>query len=602
MPVDKANEGTRMLHSIEPAGAPEGRIGEGAQLDPVAIITSLYSPAGRHEPALLDGHLMALVRLASGFQLREEGIVEHLRRIHSYVAIIAVEMGMTAPEADLVACASVLHDVGMVDVPERIVNKQGALTPEDQVLVRRHTDVGWTILEGSEVPLLDKAAVMARAHHEHFDGTGYPDGLAGDAIPVEARILGLADVLDALTTKRPFKQEYPFLVAKEIVKSLCGTHFDPRAVEAMEKRFGDIEQARRRTEGPGEPSRRGFRMSARDMDEGRIFSVAREGYFSCPYCKNLHPRSVDACPEYRVGLREIHKLSGMTLDGKYRLRSAIGVGGMGTVYEAEHVLIGRRLAVKFLDPMLAGDPAAIERFGNEARVFATVGHPNLVEVTDMGRTAEGIPYFVMELLEGVDLARLLHRHGRLPTTCAVTIAIEVLRTLEAVHASGVVHRDLKPENVFLARIDGRTVIKLLDFGISRLLAGARKNGRLTQQGVVFGTPQYMSPEQALGKDDVDQRSDLFTIGEILYEMLTGRCVFEGDNSLAILSAVVKQPIRPPSEIVADLPRDIEGIVMKALEKDPGDRWASASEFMRGLFEIASADPRFTGGKILDLPG
>jgi serine/threonine-protein kinase len=309
---------------------------------------------------------------------------------------------------------------------------------------------------------------------------------------------------------------------------------------------------------------------------------------------------VDVCPQAGIQLQDIHKLSGLVVDDRYRLRDALGVGGMGTVYEAVHMLIDRALAIKFLEPALARQRESLERFYNEARVFSTVGHPNLVEVTDMGITPEGLPYMVMEKLEGIDLARLMFTRKVLPTIAAVTLAIEVLRTLEAVHAKGIVHRDLKPENVFLSGDPGEETLKILDFGISRLIPRSGEDRRLTQKGIVFGTPQYMSPEQAWGRDEIDHRSDLFTVGEILYEMITGRPVFEGDNNLAVLSAVTRAEIASPRRIRPSIPEALDRIVMTALSKEPADRFADAGRFADALEELAREDERWAPGRILDL--
>ncbi len=585
MPIKKPHWGTKLLHGKVPEGTCDMRADVFSQV----------------EAEVEGGYMETLIHLAAGFQFREKGIVEHLRRVSSYVAILASELGLPDPEVNLFACASVLHDVGMVDVPDPIVNKEGALSVTAQNLVRRHTVLGWALLEGSGVPLLDQAAILARTHHEWFDGNGYPDSLTGEAIPLGARILALADVLDALTTERPFKEAYPFDVAREIVRSLSKVHFDPQVVDAMDRRSGDFEVWSKATTGVAKASLSGFRISARDLNDGKLFSITQGGYFSCPYCKNLHARSIDVCPDTGSYLREIHKLSGTTIDGKYRLKGALGVGGMGTVYEAEHLLIGRRLAIKLLDPTLACDPSAVERFSNEARVSSTVMHPNLVEVTDMGRTAGGIPYIAMEYLEGTDLSVLIERHERLKTITAITIVLEILRTLEAVHESGIVHRDLKPGNIFLARSGDHVQVKLLDFGISRLLQHAQRVGRLTQKGAVFGTPQYMAPEQALGQEEVDQRADIFTIGEILYEMLTGRVAFEGSNNLALLAAVINDEVEPPREIVEDMSPEMEAIILRALAKAPEDRYQNARQFMVPLVQIASLDPRFVDGVLLDLP-
>jgi serine/threonine protein kinase len=273
---------------------------------------------------------------------------------------------------------------------------------------------------------------------------------------------------------------------------------------------------------------------------------------------------------------------------------------MGTVYEAQHLLIDRRVAVKFLDADLARNPQNVERFHNEARVCSAVGHPNLAEVTDMGRTPEGVPYMVMELLDGCSLAQLMLEGRRFTPAAAVSLAIEVLRTLVAVHAKEIVHRDLKPGNLFLVGDLSDPRLKILDFGVSLLLSADERRKRVTQDGNAFGTPEYMSPEQAQGKLDVDQRSDLFTVGEILYEMITGRPVFDGPNSLVILSAVAECVVEPPGRFVGGLDPDLERALLRALAREPQDRFQSADEFLVPLLAFACRDARYRDGRMLDL--
>jgi hypothetical protein len=573
--------------------------GKDSQESATSLVETLYSMPGNDPKEWADGHIETLIQIAAAFQFREAGVVEHLRRISTYVALLAGAMGWSEQQVRLFQHASVFHDVGMVDVPSAIVNKEGALTEDEKALMQKHTALGRALFQDSSTKLLEVAAELAHFHHERFDGTGYPECMSGEDIPMGARILMVADVFDALTTDRPFKQAYPFVVAHEIVQAMSGSHFDPEVVEAVKRRQEAFEEACTSLASQGNLQRKGFRISARDETRGELFSIASDGYFSCPFCRELHPRSLDVCPPYDIRLSAVHKLSGLVVDDKYKLRGALGVGGMGTVYEAKHLLIDRTLAIKFLEPSLANDPESVTRFSNEACVFSAVGHPNLVEITDMGKTSEGIPYMVMELLEGTDLARLMMRCGKLSPIAAVTIALEILRTLDAVHAKGIIHRDLKPENVFLTIVEGAVRVKLLDFGISRLISDSRKS-RLTQKGIVFGTPQYMSPEQAEGKDTVDQRSDVFTIGEILYEMLTGREVFPGDNNLAILTAVTRCKVTPPSQIEPAIPPELERIILKALERSQRKRFKTASLFMKPLAAIAGADERWEPGRILEV--
>ncbi|MBI5490603.1 MAG: protein kinase [Deltaproteobacteria bacterium] len=566
--------------------------------DPFELLYAAGERPGEAGPG--SGHFEALLRLAAGYQFREEGIVEHLRRVSAYVSVLARTLGWPDERRRLLELAALFHDVGMVDVPEPVLRKEGRLSDGETRLVRKHPELGHALLASCDAALMREAALVAWTHHEAHDGSGYPRGLAGDGIPPEARLVAVADVFDALTTRRAFKDPYPFDVACEIVRKGAWKRFDPDVVAAFLECRDDLRPLSETLATPDRPTRTGFRISARDTTEGEVFDAAQDAYFSCPFCGELHPRATDTCPRSREGLREIHKLSGRMLAGKYQVRLARGIGGMSTVYEAHHALISRRLAIKFLDAELARNPQTMERFRNEATVSSTVGHPNLVEVTDMGETPEGIPYIVMELLEGRSLAELIAERTRFPVGAVVTIGVEVLRTLAAVHAKGIVHRDLKPDNLFLPGELSRPRLKILDFGVSLLVTADERRKRLTQAGDVFGTPQYMSPEQAQGKLDVDARSDLFTLGAILYEMLAGRPAFDGPNPLAVINAVALCEVEPLGSLVPGVDPDLERIVLRALERDARDRWQSADEMLEWLVPLARRDPRYRDGRLLDL--
>jgi serine/threonine protein kinase len=566
---------------------------------PRDIWACLYAAGEDGDGDAAAGHLEMLIRLAAGFQFKEAGILDHLRRVAAYVEILARRAGMAEVDVQRLKLASVFHDVGMSDVPEAILKKEGALSNEELGTLKKHTQFGHALLSGSSVPLLDLAADIALSHHESFDGTGYPRRVAGEAIPLEARITAAADVFDALTSKRPFKEPYPMEVALELLIAKSGTQFDPAVVETLVDEREAFEMISTALARPSPALGRGFRVSARDLSRGELFAIAREGYFSCPFCKQAHARDADRCPETDSPLADIHKLSGIVLDDKYRLRGALGVGGMGVVYEAEHLLIGRKLAVKFLTPEASRESANIMRFYNEARVFSTVGHPNLVEVTDMGWTHEKIPYIVMELLDGRDLCEHIFYLGRMKPIAAATVMLEVLRTLEVVHEKGIVHRDLKPENIFFVKDGEEDRVKILDFGVSCLIS-LERNTRLTQDGFVFGTPQYMSPEQAAGSDRIDHRSDLFTLGAIFYEMLTGEEAFKGDNPLSVIASITGGGYIPVGEIVHDIPPEIEAVVKKALEANRELRYQDAAEFALPLVDFAEKDERYKPSRILDL--
>lgn len=260
--------------------------------------------------------------------------------------------------------------------------------------------------------------------------------------------------------------------------------------------------------------------------------------------------------------------------GNYRVAEQIGKGGMGHVYAAEHVRLGRQVALKFLAPSLRGDDEFLRRFLREARVMAQLEHPNLVRVLDYGEDDEQ-PYLVMELLRGQTLRERL-RERPLPEAEAVRVAAAVLSGLEAAHAAGVVHRDIKPGNLFLCR-DG--TVKVMDFGIAK----SAEESHLTQTGVQVGTAEYMSPEQAEGAP-VDGRSDLYSLGIVLYQMLAGQAPFRGDNSLVVLHQQVHKAPPPLPDAVPDW---LRRVVLRALAKKPTARFASAAE-MRGALESGLA--------------
>ena len=275
-------------------------------------------------------------------------------------------------------------------------------------------------------------------------------------------------------------------------------------------------------------------------------------------------------------------LSGSVVD-KYQLIRRIGAGGMGVVYEAKHTLIGRRCAVKLLHARHAQDAELAKRMLREAQAAAAIGHPNIVETTDFGVTADGAHYLVMELLEGVTLTRLLEAFGRLDVALSAGINWQVLGALEAAHAKGIIHRDLKPENVFIARTPfAGDVVKLLDFGISKVLDAESESARLTGTGAVLGTPHYMSPEQAAGSRNADARSDLWSVGVMLYELLTGQLPFAGSNYNQIIVGIVTRSFTPPRALRPDLSPALESVVMCALDKDPTRRFQSAGDMRAAL--------------------
>ncbi len=285
---------------------------------------------------------------------------------------------------------------------------------------------------------------------------------------------------------------------------------------------------------------------------------------------------------------------GQVVGGKWRVVRVIGRGGMGAVYEAQNIAIGKRAALKFIDAEYARREDVASRFRQEAEAASLVESAHIVEVFDSGTTEEGIPYIVMELLRGEDLRTRLRRVGKLPASDAVHIIGQVLRGLHRAHEAGIVHRDLKPDNVFLLdRDDDSLFVKLVDFGISkitrpRVLAG---DGPITSQGVVLGTPAYMSPEQTRGLADVDARTDLWAAGAILFECLVGRAPFAGEFYESLVVAVCTTEAPSLTDLDPTISPALAGIVRRALARDRALRYQSAAQFLDALQEAGFAVAR-----------
>ena len=278
---------------------------------------------------------------------------------------------------------------------------------------------------------------------------------------------------------------------------------------------------------------------------------------------------------------------GRTLDEKYLIEEQLAAGGMGAVYRARHLSMDRPVAIKFLQQRLVEDEAARVRFQTEARAAVTLRHPNAVSVTDFGETSEGVVYIVMELLEGRTLREILSREAPLETARAISIMLQASDAVAAAHEAGIIHRDLKPANILVTQsADQPAVVKVLDFGIATFSADDDEDATaLAQTHSVIGTPRYMSPEQHNG-NDLTAAADVYSLGVILYEMLTGMVPFSGSTPAEIAQKHANNPPHSPREIVAAIPEDIEHDVLHALEKQAGDRPANAGEFRRELLETA----------------
>jgi hypothetical protein len=301
----------------------------------------------------------------------------------------------------------------------------------------------------------------------------------------------------------------------------------------------------------------------------------------CPQCGQSFPATVRICPNDGTVLEHVSPTAarlGVVLDGKYRLDRFLSHGGMGSVYEATHVMLLRKVAVKLINPEIVTSPEIVRRFQREARAATTLNHPNITAVYDLGQTSDGTLYIAMEYVDGPTLKAALSR-GPMPATRIVWILRQVASALSAAHRHGIVHRDLKPQNIMLAHDDhGVEIAKLVDFGIAKTF---EEGTQLTQTGFALGTPQYMAPEQAEGKP-VDGRSDLYSLGIILYEMLVGVAPFTDASTPAILIKHIKEtPVLPSIKNPGASPA-LEAIAMRCLEKDPAARFQTADDVLEAL--------------------
>jgi serine/threonine-protein kinase len=275
--------------------------------------------------------------------------------------------------------------------------------------------------------------------------------------------------------------------------------------------------------------------------------------------------------------------------GNYRALSILGEGGMGTVFLAEHPEIGRKVAIKVLRGDLARDPQLLGRFLNEARAANAIRHPNIIEILDSGTTEDGTSYLVMELLEGEPLAARLRRLGRLQLRDALEFAYMTASALGAAHKQGIVHRDLKPDNLFVVpdlADPGREYIKVLDFGIAKLAQHAKGDSVKTRTGTLMGTPVYMSPEQCLGTKELDLRSDIYSLGCIIFEMVCGKPPFYSEGFGELVNMHLNEPPPAPRSVEPSLPEKIEAVILRALAKKPEQRFPNMAELQASLREAA----------------
>jgi eukaryotic-like serine/threonine-protein kinase len=332
----------------------------------------------------------------------------------------------------------------------------------------------------------------------------------------------------------------------------------------------------------------------------------------CPRCQARYPTSERFCKDDASVLVEPTDLERIgTTVGNYHLQDILGRGGMGTVFSGEHVYIGKKVAVKVLHPQFARYEDAVKRFLREARAASSINHPNIVDVTDFGPMPDGGVYFVMEYLHGTSLEDIIDKNGALPLHRALNVANQMALALAAAHDKGIVHRDLKPDNIMLIRKPGRRdiiraidtdpddssptgrfviekeseydFVKILDFGIAKVITRDETSPGQTLAGAVFGTPEYMSPEAARG-EEVDHRADIYSVGVILYDMVTGRPPFEAGAAAEVLAMQINQVPPPPRQAAphVEITEAAERLILKAMAKVPEHRHQNMDDFRAEL--------------------
>jgi serine/threonine-protein kinase len=310
----------------------------------------------------------------------------------------------------------------------------------------------------------------------------------------------------------------------------------------------------------------------------------------CPVCGNEYSNTSTLCPiDGEVLQNTSDPLIGETLAGKYSIEELIKTGGMGSVYRGKHVLMDKRVAVKVLRPSLAVDDDVVARFSREAKAASRISHPHAVNVTDFGESENGVVFLVMEYLDGQTLKEVIKQDGAMSLDRTAEIVRQVAGALDAAHDQGVIHRDLKSDNIMLSQTNGGDWAKVLDFGIAKIQQpeGVRDID-ITAANLVIGTPQYMSPEQCSQSGPIDKRSDVYSFGIIVYEMLAGRVPFTGESPTLIMMKQVQDEPPSISEARPDLPVAVAQIISRALAKQPDDRFQSAGELSQALAEASAA--------------
>ncbi|HET9454537.1 MAG TPA: protein kinase [Gemmatimonadaceae bacterium] len=313
----------------------------------------------------------------------------------------------------------------------------------------------------------------------------------------------------------------------------------------------------------------------------------------CPQCGTEYASDQSFCPKDGTTLRSQNTggdLVGSIVADRYRVTQKLGEGGMGSVYLAEHVKMGRKCAVKVMNPGMASDPDAISRFNREAANASRINHPNVCAVYDFGETSDGVIYLAMEYIEGPSLTKVIEELGALPALRAADITRQAAEALAVAHDMGIVHRDLKPDNIMIAKSrDGGDIVKVVDFGIAK--AGNAENQKVTKTGMVVGTPEYMSPEQLSG-DKLDGRSDTYSLALVAFNMFTGKLPFPGDSLQETMVARLTDRPKTLTEMKSDVawPESVQTVMDKALARSAADRYQSAAEFGRELMAAVAAMP------------
>lgn len=319
------------------------------------------------------------------------------------------------------------------------------------------------------------------------------------------------------------------------------------------------------------------------------------GTLKCPHCGGEHSDEDLVCPATGEDISPALAQVGKIIGGKYELLSLMGEGGMGAVYEARHVEIRQKVAVKLLHFQLARDHEIRQRFFREAMAAGEIGHENIIQMHDIGRDVTGSVYLVMEMLKGESLAERVTRSGAMDTDLAVDIMLQVLDALASSHQKGIVHRDMKPENIFLCRLGGRDdFVKILDFGIAKVKDPADGES-LTRTGTMMGTSHYMAPEQIAGDREADHRIDIYACGVILYQMLVGRVPFDATSVHGVIYKIMNEEPPPLSSTREGLPAGLEDIIRRAMKRERSERFQSASDFAFALQPFGSGRVVFGRG-------